>query len=57
MEVVNLAEKVGRFTDCWSPGSPGALGDLVEVVLLEPKTTLNTGNEVSERTVAELDRS
>jgi mannose-6-phosphate isomerase-like protein (cupin superfamily) len=28
----------------------------VHVVLLEPKTTLNTGNIRSERTVAELDR-
>jgi mannose-6-phosphate isomerase-like protein (cupin superfamily) len=27
-----------------------------EVLLLEPKTTLNTGNVVNERTVAELDR-
>ncbi len=26
------------------------------VVLIEPKTTLNTGNVVNERTVAELDR-
>lgn len=28
----------------------------VHVLLLEPKSTLNTGNVVSERTVAELDR-
>jgi mannose-6-phosphate isomerase-like protein (cupin superfamily) len=28
----------------------------VHVLLIEPKTTLNTGNIVSERTVAELDR-
>jgi len=27
-----------------------------EVLLLEPKTTLNTGNVVNERTVAELER-
>ena len=26
------------------------------IVLIEPRTTLNTGNVVSERTVAELDR-
>ncbi len=26
------------------------------IVLLEPKTTLNTGNVVGERTVADLDR-
>ena len=30
--------------------------DEVHVLLLEPKTTLNTGNVVNERTVAELDR-
>jgi mannose-6-phosphate isomerase-like protein (cupin superfamily) len=30
--------------------------DECEVLLLEPKTTLNTGNVVNERTVAELER-
>jgi len=35
---------------------PRALTDEVHVMLLEPKTTLNTGNVVSERTVARLDR-
>lgn len=35
---------------------PLALTDEVHVVLLEPKTTLNTGNLVNERTVATLDR-
>jgi mannose-6-phosphate isomerase-like protein (cupin superfamily) len=30
--------------------------DEVHVLLLEPKSTLNTGNVVGERTVAELDR-
>jgi len=30
--------------------------DEVHVLLLEPKSTLNTGNVVSERTVADLDR-
>ena len=30
--------------------------DEVHVLLLEPKTTLNTGNVASERTVAELER-
>jgi mannose-6-phosphate isomerase-like protein (cupin superfamily) len=35
---------------------PLALSDEVHVVLLEPKTTLNTGNVVNERTVATLDR-
>jgi tRNA(Leu) C34 or U34 (ribose-2'-O)-methylase TrmL len=27
-----------------------------EILLLEPKTTLNTGNVINERTVAELER-
>jgi mannose-6-phosphate isomerase-like protein (cupin superfamily) len=35
---------------------PLALTDEVHVVLLEPRTTLNTGNVVTERTVATLDR-
>jgi len=35
---------------------PLALTDEVHVVLLEAKTTLNTGNVVNERTVATLDR-
>jgi len=35
---------------------PRALTDEVHVMLLEPKTTLNTGNVVNERTVARLDR-
>ena len=35
---------------------PLALSDEVHVVLLEPKTTLNTGNLVNERTVPILDR-
>src|SRR6266581_3139399 len=34
---------------------PLALTDEVHVLLLEPKTTLNTGNVVNERTVAALD--
>jgi len=119
MDVVNLAEKLSRFTDRWSPKivgevndmhvklvklagefvwhqhdredelflvvagrlrmqlrdgdrevGPGefivvpkgtehcplALTDEVHVLLLEPKTTLNTGNVVNERTVSALDR-
>jgi mannose-6-phosphate isomerase-like protein (cupin superfamily) len=119
MDVVNLAEKLSRFTDRWSPKivgevndmhvklvklageflwhqheredelflvvagrlrmqlrdgdrevGPGefivvpkgtehcplALTDEVHVLLLEPKTTLNTGNVVNERTVAAPDR-
>jgi mannose-6-phosphate isomerase-like protein (cupin superfamily) len=35
---------------------PLALTDEVHVLLLEPKTTLNTGNVVNERTVSALDR-
>ena len=35
---------------------PLALTDEVHVLLLEPKTTLNTGNVVNERTVPALDR-
>ena len=35
---------------------PEALGGECHVLLFEPKTTLNTGNVESERTVRELDR-
>jgi mannose-6-phosphate isomerase-like protein (cupin superfamily) len=35
---------------------PLALTDEVHVLLLEPKTTLNTGDVVNERTVSALDR-
>jgi mannose-6-phosphate isomerase-like protein (cupin superfamily) len=35
---------------------PKALTDEVEIVLLEPKGTLNTGNVTSDRTVTDLDR-
>lgn len=35
---------------------PVAEDDEVHVLLLEPKSTLNTGNVVNERTVAELSR-
>lgn len=35
---------------------PVALTDEVHVLLLEPKSTLNTGNVVNERTVATLER-
>jgi len=35
---------------------PASLGDEVHVLLMEPKTTLNTGNVVNERTVAEPER-
>ena len=35
---------------------PLALTDEVHVLLLEPKTTLNTGDVVNERTVCALDR-
>jgi mannose-6-phosphate isomerase-like protein (cupin superfamily) len=119
MDVVNLADKLGRFTDHWSPKIVGEINDMhvkvvkvsgefvwhhhdaedelflvvkgrllmqlrdgarevgpgefiivphgvehcpktltdeVEMVLLEPKGTLNTGNVTSDRTVADLDR-
>ena len=35
---------------------PLALTDEVHVLLLEPKGTLNTGNVINERTVADLER-
>ncbi len=35
---------------------PLALTDEVQVVLIEPQTTLNTGNVVNERTVRNLER-
>lgn len=35
---------------------PAALSDEVHIVLMEPKTTLNTGNLVSTHTVTELER-
>ena len=35
---------------------PKALTEEVEIVLLEPKGTLNTGNVSNDRTVADLDR-
>ena len=60
MDVVNLAEKFSRFAECWcwSPTQhcPLALTEEVHVLLLEPKTTLNTGNVVNERTMPALDR-
>jgi mannose-6-phosphate isomerase-like protein (cupin superfamily) len=118
IEKVSLADKLARFSDCWSPKIVGELnesyvklaklkgefvwhhhetedelflvvkgklliklrdrsieleeGEFViiprgvehlpvateeaHVLLLEPKTTLNTGNVSNERTVAELDR-
>jgi len=82
MDVVNLSDKFGRFSDHWSPKVKGrlrihlrdgdrevgpgefiivprltehcqaALTDEVHVVLLDPRTTLNTGNVANERTVA-----
>ena len=119
MDVVNLAEKFSRFSECWKPKIVGEINDMhvkivritgefvwhhheredelflvvkgrlrmqlrdgdrdigpgefivvphgtehcplsltdeVEMLLLEPKGTLNTGNVVSERTVAEPER-
>lgn len=49
MDVVNLAEKLSRFTDRWSPKIVGEINDM-------PKGTLNTGDVVNERTVSALDR-
>ena len=70
MDVVNLAEKLSRFTDRWSPKIVGEVNDMhVKLVKLagefvwhrheredEPKGTLNTGDVVNERTVSALDR-
>lgn len=35
---------------------PTAVSDEVHCILFEPKTTLNTGNTVNERTVTELQK-
>ena len=118
MEKINLSEKFGRFSDCWSPKIIGELNDSyvkavkvkgefvwhhhdhedelflvvkgllkmkfrdgevqvragefiivphgvehlpvadeeTHILLLEPKSTLNTGNISNERTVAQLER-
>ena len=35
---------------------PAALGDEVHIVLMEPKTTLNTGDVANARTISKLER-
>ncbi len=49
MQKVNLSAKLGRFQELWSPKSPVA-DDEVHVLLLEPKSTVNTGAAGGERT-------
>ena len=66
VEKVNLAEKLSLFDERWSPKIVAELNDAhvkvvklegeCHVVLIEPKTTLNTGNVRNERTVDELER-
>lgn len=50
--------QVGEFliVPCGVEHRPGAEGDEAWILMLEPSTTLNTGNLRNERTVAELDR-
>jgi len=68
MEIVNLGQKFSLFSNYWSPKIVGELnGQQVKIVklkgefvwrrvLLEPASTLNTGNIKSDRTVEELQR-
>jgi hypothetical protein len=64
MMVVNLLDKFslappragGRAVPRGVEHCPKALTDEVRVVLIEPKTTLNTGNVANERTLHALDR-
>lgn len=55
IRTVNLAEMFARFPDFWSEHLPVA-DEETHVLLLEPKSTLNTGNVRNERTVPELER-
>ena len=55
LDKVNLARKFSLFSETWRPKIVAELNDTY-VVLIEPKSTLNTGNVRSERTVAKLDR-
>jgi hypothetical protein len=50
MEKVNLEEKLARFTELWSTEHRPVADDEVHVLLLEPKTTVNTGSAGGERT-------
>jgi hypothetical protein len=66
VEKVNVAEKLAAVGEPWQPKIVAELNDVehcplaetddTEVVLIEPKTTLNTGNVRNERTVDELER-
>jgi hypothetical protein len=57
VEIVNLGEKFARIHDYWNPRIAGELNDsYVKLVKLEPRTTLNTGNVVEERTVRQEGR-
>jgi hypothetical protein len=70
MDVVNLEEKLSRFTERWSPQIVGEVNDMhVKLVKLagefvwhrheredEPTGTVNTGDVANERTVSALDR-
>jgi len=47
METINLKEKSIGFSDYTNPRA---------IVLIEPKSTLNTGNIINERTVAQPER-
>jgi len=57
--VVGVAERVGGGEAAGVPGPEGGVGGLILLgflflaafVLVEPRTTLNTGNVVNERTV------
>jgi mannose-6-phosphate isomerase-like protein (cupin superfamily) len=69
MFLVTRGKLVMRFRDCDVTLGPGEFiivphgvehmptaSEETEIVLFEPKTVLNTGNIMSERTVAELER-
>jgi hypothetical protein len=57
MEKVNISEKFSLFNDYWSPKGVEHLPIAQEeahVIFFEPKSTVNTGEEVNERTVSDL---
>ena len=58
MEKVNLSDKLALFSDVWRPKVVGELNNQAEahVLLLEPASTLNTGNVHNERTVEAPER-
>jgi hypothetical protein len=57
MDKVNLADKLSLFSKLWSPKIVGELNgqqvkdDEVHLLLLEPASTLDTGNLQNSRTV------